>query len=162
MSINRTAKTWGAEELTSTDLNAEVKALWTGLQAAYDTYTPVRRNGVGGSALTIGNGSITGGYMRVGKKVDFYIYMVVGSSTGTGSTIWTFELPVAPADANHVVGAGGLYDTSAGLMHPVIFHGATGSEIKASNYQGTLVQSTGPVLWASGDQIRFAGTYEAA
>lgn len=162
MSINRTPKTWGAEELTSTDLNAEVKALWTGLQAAWDTYTPTRRDGAGGSALTIGNGTITGSYREVGKTVDAVIVMTVGSSTGTGSTVWTFELPVAPASSDKVIGVGSYYDASAGINVPVVVHGVSGSEVEASNYQGTIIQSTGPLTWASGDKIKLRVSYEAS
>lgn len=162
MAINRTAKTWGAEEATSTDMNAEIKALWDGLQAPWDSYTPVRHNGVGGSALTIGNGTITGGHLRQGKTIDFFVLMTVGSSTGTGSTIWTFELPYAPAVADQVGGAGVIYDASAGIHIPITWFGVSGLEVEASRYDGTLIRSNGPITWASGDKIKFWGRYEAS
>lgn len=161
MSIDRTPKTWGAEELTSSDLNAEVKDLWTGLQAAWTSYTPSWTASSVNPA--IGNGSITGGYMRVGKTIDFKIRIAIGSTTTTGTGNYRFSLPVAAAGGlNYPILCVGILRSAAGTR----FHRAgylnDAAEIALVSENGSLVQNDTPTTWADGAIFTIQGRYEAA
>lgn len=160
MSFVHTPKTWATETLTSSDLNAEVKALSEGLQEAWDTYTPVRRNGVGGSSLSVGNGSIAGRYIQIGATVKFQIDLVIGTTTALGSTKWTLELPVTPA--SYASGVGVAYDDTDSARYPFCWDRANLStdEVVMSAYNGNDVDNNTPVVWADDDRLTITGTYE--
>lgn len=167
MSIDRTPKTWGAEELTSSDLNAEVKALWTGLQAAWTSYTPTWTATSVNPA--IGNGTLVGAYMRVGKTIHFRITLTAGSTTTFGTGRWILTLPVATVTGHLWRFVGHQYDVSAastlaawglnagGVDTLDIYTGGT----TAGGYDRSL-QGSVPFAWGDGDRFSVSGTYEAA
>lgn len=167
MSIDRTPKTWGAEELTSSDLNAEVKALWSGLQAAWTSYVPTWTASSVNPA--IGNGTLVGAYMRVGKTVIFRITMTAGSTTTFGTGRWSLTLPVATTSGHLWRFTAHQYDTSAALPLAAWALNA-GSSTTLDLYTGGTtaggydrsLQGAVPFAWATGDRLSVSGTYEAA
>lgn len=160
MSINRTPKTWGSEVLTSTDLNAEVNDLWDGLQAAWDTYTPAWTSN--GSAPSIGNGSISGKYYRVGKTVKAAIEITIGTTTVVGTGFYGFSLPVACARTTYFpVGVGIVADgTTAQYMMTAII--ITSTAVGLINASGARATYQSPFSIASTDKILINVTYEAS
>lgn len=94
MSVNFTPHTWTAEEATSTLMNTEIKDPWAGIQAAWSTYTPTWTAATVNPA--IGDGTITGHYLRVGKTILFEVVITMGSTTTYGTGQWAVSLPVAP------------------------------------------------------------------
>lgn len=161
MGLNTTPATFAFEEsVTAAKLNAEIRDPLTAIQAAWDSYTPAWTGATTNPVLN--NGTLVGRHLRIGKIVHFRISITMGTTTTYGSGAWSLSLPVAPAAILDVVAAGIILDASSGLNIPITLHGATGSTFKASRYDGTQLAHNGPILWATGDAIRFAGTYEAA
>jgi hypothetical protein len=73
-----------ADSSTSTGL------AWTGNWISYTpAWTAVTTNPV------LGNGTLTGGYRRIGGQVDFWINLAAGSTTTYGSGTYLLSLPVS-------------------------------------------------------------------
>lgn len=161
MSINHTPKTWGSELLTSADLNAEVKALWDGLQGAWTSYTPVW--GSSGTAPAKGNGTLTGSYRRVGKTIDYQIALTIGSSTTNGTGLYSFTIPVqAGWSVLTPVGVAVIRNdgSSANATRGVLL--LTDSTIGLLSDDGDRVSATSPFTPDTGDKYLITGRYEAA
>ena len=161
MSINRTAKTWGAELLTSSDLNAEVKNLWTGLQAAWVSYTPTW--GSSGTAPAKNNGTIAGAYYQVGKTVDFHIELTIGSTSTNGTGLYNFSLPVTAAwTALSACGNAIIHndDANANASRTVLLLNST--TVGLISDSGDRVAADSPFTPATGDKYFITGRYEAA
>src|SRR5690242_17937039 len=116
--VNYTPKTWapGPPAVTAADLNAEIKTPWTGVQSAWTSYTPVWTGTT--TNPVIGNGSLNGRYARLGKTLDVFIQITMGSTTTFGSGAWLLTLPTGFA-FQHVTFIGSAFDTSAGGDYPL-------------------------------------------
>ena len=160
MSLNTTPTTFTAGEVvTAAKLNTEVRDAHVGLQAAWTSYTPTL---VG---FTLGNGTMTAKYHRVGKTIEYRVVIVFGS-TSTWTSVFGISLPVTP-HADYVVhaaiGRAAFYDTSVGAA-------SREGGVAMSNGVDTLILATspGPVsntvpfTWANGDHLSVSGSYEAA
>jgi hypothetical protein len=164
MSINTTPRTWAAGEVvTAVELNSEVRDALTGIQAAWGAYTPnwtaVTTN------PTIGNGTLVGAYLQVGKTIHFRITVTFGSTTNIGSGGYFFTLPFAPSSAytyGGPIGTAGCYDSSANAIYPrhALFN--TGSQIHLFDNANNRVNQATPVAWATNDTIQISGVYETA
>lgn len=164
MSINRTPKTWGTEELTSTDLNAEVKALWAGLQAAWTAYTPSWT--ASGTNPSIGNGTIAGSYLQVGKTILVRLNITAGSSTTYGTGNYAVSLPVAANATGRQIIQG---DVAIGSTYRVRGRIEAGASVAQLWTPGTsaggadrTVTPTAPTTFVSGAVLVLQGVYEAA
>lgn len=138
----------------------------------WQTYTP----GWGASTVnpTLGNGTLTGRYFKIGRFVQVQIALNIGSTTNLGTGLYSFTLPLTPKDgfaANDLFGAGGgvalFADVSGG---PDVQGGqAFLWDVGSSNWRvrmidkagGTVSHST-PVAWANGDDINAVLAYETA
>jgi hypothetical protein len=114
--------------------------------------------------LTIGNGTVTARYQQIGKTVNFFWYLVTGSTTSISSDPF-FTLPVASSTPNYnFVGRvfnGTWYDLRgivAGNSNCYLYASSTGSTY------GVLIPATGsiPITIASTNSYQLAGTYEVA
>lgn len=130
---------------------------------AWPSYTPVWT--ASGTAPAIGNGSIVGAYMKIGRRVDFRIVMTTGSTStyGTGNYFWSLPVTANAVFAGVIpVGRAAILDTSAGTrFFRDIDSFGTGIVIGFTEAGATITQ-TAPMTWATGDQIAIAGTYESA
>lgn len=70
------------------DLDARVAAIVAARDAAWTTYTPVLGN------VSLGNGSISGTYRKIGRTVLLDVELLCGSTTSFSGTV-TFSLPTA-------------------------------------------------------------------
>lgn len=137
---------------------------------SWQSWTPTWTN------LTIGNATVTGKYIQIGKTVTFTLSVTLGSST-TVSTSPTFTLPVTaagtstyPSDALGLLPIGHLiiHDASAAVFvgYTAINSATTGLllayDASASILRGTSASSTTPMSWTAGDKILITATYEAA
>lgn len=150
VSGNKVTGTWAA------DLYAIEKALtdpWT-------SYSPTLTN------ITIGNGTIVGSYMQVGKLVSFRWTLTLGSTTVFTGSI-AVSIPVTALDAGWA-GAAFLFDssTAANRMPGVLNGSTTANNVHSGPINGGtgagIVNATSPFTWATGDVIKGSGTYEAA
>jgi hypothetical protein len=129
---------------------------WT---AYTPTWTAVTTN------PTIGNGTLSGAYLKVGKTVHYRITIKFGSTTNVGSGGYFFTLPVAPSAAytyGGPMGMAGCYDVSTNSIFPrhAVFN--TGSQVHLFDASNNRVNNATPVAWATNDTIQISGTYEAA
>lgn len=120
-------------------------------------YAPVR--------LTIGNGTLEGGYRLIGNRCEFWIHLVRGSRTDAGAGAYQFTLPVKPERYRRVTGTGW---TSRGNT-PLIVYGASYETTDKPATVGVLISSSGkqvdqnnPAGWATGDELYIAGSYVVA
>lgn len=121
--------------------------------------------GADGFGPGIGNGVLSGRYVRIGQWVDVAIVLTMGSTTTYGtSSYWTFSLPFAP-----FVGAGAPYQsitfrggamTAAGSVQPSLVAYAIGSTCYVVTASGGLVNPTTPFTWATGATLSIRGSYE--
>lgn len=163
MGLNTTPATWVAgTPLTATQLNVQVRDAFTGLQDVWDIYGPTW--GSSGTPPAIGDGSILGRFMQVGRTIHYSIVLIWGTTTTAGTGQYTFTLPTtARQGIPFAVGIGTSYDTSGTVFRPhhVILTGAAGGfTVGMINDAGSRVGATSPYTWATGDTINLAGTYE--
>jgi hypothetical protein len=138
---------------SNTDLDFAWGGTWT-------TWTPTLGN------ITLGNGTVTARYQKIGKTVNFRFNITFGTTTAvTGGA--HFFLPITPA-----------YDTPCSIVvrdNGVAFYPLTGMVFVSGAYcdivvgtaSGTYVTQTSvnttvPVVLGSTDNIYVSGTYEVA
>lgn len=150
--------TWTAGTLTAANLNTlrdALRAVGDPLGVFAPAWTATTAN------PTLSNGTITGGYSAAGKRIDFTIEVLFGSSTTAGSGAYQLTIPVAGAVANMPVGPA-LIRTSSGQRYTGIAYLHTTSELRVimSATDDQLAHDT--IVWANGDRFTISGTYESA
>lgn len=134
----------------------------------YTAYVPVWA--ASGTAVSLGNGTVAGRYIQIGKHVHFMLKFAVGSTTTFGTGTYTFTLPVS-ADLTFQGGPiGSVYsqDVSAGNFAQSLPILATATTFNLQHIAtwptGTQIiyAPTLPWTWATGDLILAYGIYEAA
>jgi len=171
------AKTWGAEALKSSDLNAQVRDFINGF-GAWSTYTS---SWTGTSTNpAIGSGSIAAAYLQVGKLVLFRVQVTFGSTTTFGTGGMQLTLPVTPAATVQQVANVGVMDrtvgSTGGARHqimgrinpssttmPLYYISSTTGTAQIANVTNTApVTLTNSSAANTGDYITITGSYEAA
>lgn len=90
MSVNTTPATWAAgENPTAAKMNAEIRDFATGVQAGWDTYSPVLSAGSTPASFSRQNGR----YLRLGHLVICSVDLTASATATTGT--WHLSLPVA-------------------------------------------------------------------
>jgi len=167
-------RTWVVGEVvTAALLNQEIRDQFNSFFGAWSTSWTPGWLAEGGAAPTLGNGTIAGRYLKVGRTVDWVLQLNWGSTTapggGGGGENWMFVLPSGPATGfTFRIASFDAFDTSASLHYSgrAIYNTGNGGVVK------TLVSdradATGiwdsllPFTWASGDILYGSGRYEAA
>jgi hypothetical protein len=111
----------------------------------------------------IGNGTITGRYMRDGKTVTATINIVAGSTTTFGSGNWLFTLPFTADTTVSSIGSAQIFDASTGTIYvgAVVNINST-TMVLYSHNTTAAVGAAVPMTWANSDALRLTFTYEAA
>jgi hypothetical protein len=127
-----------------------------------NTYTPTWSSG--GVAPALGNGTIAGTYIKVGKKVQLFITLTMGGTTTYGSSnAWTFTLPFT-ADTAPTTAAGTGYGLDAGTQYyhviPIIAASASTLTLIIPGSGNSVAQTT-PFSWGNTDSLQIAITYIA-
>jgi hypothetical protein len=143
------------DNLTATDLNA--------LAGPWNAYTPT----LGG--WTLGNGTISGAYLRFGALVIFRAEVTIGSSTTITATAPTISLPTGSPGATgaQIVGATcDFVDDSAATRYPGWVRFASGDTTKCQVFNFAsplgLLGTSSPFTWAASDKLRVSGFYETS
>ena len=138
----------------------------TGLKwgGGWTSYTPAW---TASSNPSIGNGSLTGGFRRIGNQIDFWIDLVAGSTTTFGSGSWQLSLPVVISTANFNWGYNcWILDTGTAWFRGYVGDGTNALWTdKFEIYNPTfasLVSSTSPMTWTNGDALRIQGRYRVS
>jgi hypothetical protein len=151
---NAVGTVWGKDDLLSM-----LTAIETAIAPTWTAYTPTWASS--GTQPALGNGTLTGRYLQMGKIVFYDISLIWGSTSTPGTGAWTFSTPVTAA--NTVGQAGSLYILDSGTQH---FTGAiyvTGTTTFSMATTNAANVSTGvPMTWATGDTLRASGFFVAA
>lgn len=140
----------------------------TGMFSAWTSYTP----SVSGTGSALGNGTITGHYIRVGKTVIAKIEFILGSTSTVGSNL-SFSLPVTASTnsatiAKTPIGRVVCNDASANQWAALArLETTTTMRVLLENVAGTFPQmvatsATGPFTWTTSDSANALVTFEAA
>jgi hypothetical protein len=132
---------------------------------ATDTFQFSPTWGNTGTANSLGNGTLNGTYLQIGKLVVYTINLTIGSTTTIGSGAMTLTVPVASP------GLGPQGNTSV-----IMFHSGSGTFYRGNALNSSVtvfvlvdnaspmasVTATNPFTWATGDTIQVTGIYFAA
>jgi hypothetical protein len=166
-------RTWTVGEVaTAAMFNTEIRDQLNSFFGAWSTWTPTWL-AEGGAAPTLGNGTLTGRYLKIGRTVDWVIQLNWGSGTvaggGGASENWMFGLPALPATGfTYRIASADAFDNSASLHYSAraIYNTGNGGVVKT--FVSDRADSTGiwdsvlPFTWAAGDILYASGRYEAA
>lgn len=128
----------------------------------WQAYTPTWTQT--GASPAIGNGTITGAYIKIGHTVLGRIEIVFGSSTnfGTGTNPWIFSLPLTPTTPATSLRSIGTW---SGLPSTTFFAGA--AYMNTAGGMGLIVSSsslsvetTNPATWTSSGNLQISFQYE--
>lgn len=132
---------------------------------AWSTYSPTWT--AASTNPAIGNGTIAGRYVQVGKTVHFRVVITMGSTTTYGTGQWSVTLPVASvaAGVQDLIGEAFI----GGGVYPLRGRIATGTSTVLLYCDPTTaggflrsVTATTPGTWINATVLVIQGTYEAA
>lgn len=136
---------------------------------AWKAWTPIWT--ASGTTPSIGNGTLTGAYMQMGKTVFFRIKFVGGSSTNWGTGNYFITLPVAgysgigANDGFTLTGYAEDAGVAAYSVNAARMFDSSRFYVLISRPQDTVFNpwaATGPFNWSTGDYWSATGFYEAA
>lgn len=163
-----TPRTWTAGEVVTAGLlNANLRDPLVALSGAWNSYTPTWGLGI----TSIGNGTLDGRYIQVGKLVMFRVHLVGGSTTSWGSSggsdPFEFGLPVAAAAPYLDTRFSGTTYNTIGFRDVVAVLSDADTvrlycEPTTAGNALRAVNTTTPDTFAAGHRIAFGGAYEAA
>lgn len=112
---------------------------------------------------SIGNGTLVGRYVKIGKTVICSISLTMGSTTTYGSGNWSLSLPCAVKNSYSLgqwasYGAGAVYHTGHSFLYPNMSDIVSFVQNAGVNY----LNATTPHTWATGSELHFFATYETA
>ncbi|MFJ9318241.1 hypothetical protein [Streptomyces globisporus] len=158
-------RTWGAgETVTAALLNQEIRDQFGSMFDAWTPYTPTWSGAT--TNPVIGNGTLVGRHMKIGRSCKLRIEMLAGSTTTYGSGGWSLSLPFAAAAGGAQIGIAhthqsqriqGAFTIAPGASVGLAFFPTTGAPALLS-----WVSSTVPVTWASGGRLSIYVEYETA
>lgn len=130
-------------------------------------YTPTWTSS--GTAPSIGNGTLTGKFAITGKKYDFRVSLIAGSTTTVGTGNYSFTLPSTPSVTiqDYPIGictgvdAGSIYMGTISYESSGKFWGLFHSTTVAGQAAGRI-GAAAPFAFGNTDQYYFIGSYEAA
>lgn len=159
-------RTWIVGEVVSAaTMNQEIRDQFNSMFAAWTAYTPTWTST--STAPAIGNGTLTGRYMKIGRTVIVEINLIAGGTTTFGTGNYSFSLPVQSAASGiALVGAAQLLG-GARWSGTLIISSAANTvspfmPVSSTDTRCDFVTNTRPETLASNAQIRLLAVYEAA
>lgn len=149
-----------------------------GFLTAWQSWTPTWSSS--GSAPALGNGTIAGSYIQIGKTVKAQLKLTVGSTSTIGTGNYFFTLPVTSialsgsSSTYNIIGTGTFIDNSSGWQYPLLprlgdtthVGFCTPQTFSGANPVYTLLVDSGSVIGsstvASADIITLDFIYQAA
>lgn len=163
MSLNTTPRTWvTAETVTAAEMNTETRDGFTGIQAAWTSYTPTL------TGITLGNGTLSFAWSRVGKTIQVRGAFNAGSTTTYSATTLAFSLPVAALASYATVGrtavGAAFIDPTSGTRWPGSAYINTSGTLSfiAGSAANALVTNLVPGTFSTSSTLSFTAEYEAA
>ena len=147
------------------DMEAAMEAVQSSL-LTWTSYTPT----LGG--FTLGNGTWSAAYAKVGKVCTFRAVLTFGTTTAAATAFPTITLPATAAAATNVPMLVTFVDSSTSAYYmgaarqsstTVVTIGIPGpAGVIGPSILHTTCTTTTPFTWATGDQIIVTGTYQLA
>lgn len=139
----------------------DLRLAWAAWTAFTPTWTAETTNPV------IGNGTLAGAYLLMGKTLFVNIYVKAGSTTTFGAGEWRFALPasLAATTTRRQVLHGMAQDASTANRVPLsgrLSDSGTLVDRIGSGSGSTGVTSTVPFTWATDDLLSLEGVIEVA
>lgn len=135
------------------------------LGGAWQSWTPTWTN------LTVGNGTLSCAYTRIGNTIIARVSLVFGSTTSISGSAVAFTFPVTPSSsygANHFMGTVRLQDANGADAPGSLALTASGEvlvtrgDATGSSLLDADLSSTTPFTWTTSDAIKGTFIYEAA
>ena len=148
----------GANDLLLTAASGEATGLkYTG---AWTSFTPTWTN------FTPGNASVTARYCKIGKVVDVFLQVTLGTTSAITGAVSITNLPTA-SNSSMMEIRGYITDAGvAGYVGGLEIYGATGyisCFLSNSTYVGAaVVNTTTPFVWGNADSFTIQARYEVA
>ena len=152
------------DTLLAADSTAAAGVAWKASSTLYAwaAYTPTI---TGNTAFTLGNGTLNGRYVQIGKTVTATVNLVLGTTTVLPTSFTFVSLPVTAANT-YAVGATHYEDSPAGTNYEnncILSNTTTVLPFApTAGASSGFLSATSPFVFGSGDLIRFSITYEAA
>lgn len=150
----------GADYAILQSLASEATGLkWAG---KLTSYTPTWGT-ISGTAPSLGNGTLTGNYVRSGDFVFFSIKLLWGSTTTSGTGAFSFTLPFSmTTQQNGITGTASALDAGVAWYRgyaPNNIEGGYTDKFVMIKDDGTPITGTGPFTFATNDIIYVTGAY---
>ncbi len=149
----------GADDLLLTAASGEATGLkYTG---GWTAFTPTFSN------LTVGNGTLSARYCKIGKLLTVFVGFKMGSTSVMGNTP-SFVLPILPSvNVSNFQFTGEILDPGVSDYLGCLAIDGTNAFIQvlatnAAYGTPTVVTSTVPMTWATNDGFQFVFSYEVA
>jgi hypothetical protein len=113
---------------------------------------------------SLGDGTLTGKFVRAGRAVTDSFSLVIGSTTTTGTGEYAFTLSHTPKSSAKHCGSAVILDAGTVLYIANIRSRSDGTKRANgfTNNAGTGLQQNSPMVWANGDTLDATITYPAA
>jgi hypothetical protein len=148
------------------DLKRQLGALrsFGAIKTGMTVYTPTWTASVSNPA--IGDGSLSGRYIRRGKLCLLRMQMIAGASTTFGSGNWSFSIPFQVAAGGFYMGIARLYDNGA-AYYTKYMPRLSGDETALLSFfsdGSTIITLTAayPFTWTANDSLFIQIEYEVA
>lgn len=134
-----------------------------GKLGAWTTYTPTWA--ASGTAPAIGNGTLSGRYIRLfGRTFATQVLMVAGSTTTFGTGIWSFTTPSSLTVASvypYGVGFAGQAANWAVTVQATDTTFVPYVSTSSTDTRLTVATATAPTAWSTGHFLTFTITWES-
>jgi len=152
-------------------LEREVERLqkWERPAYVWQSYTPTWTAAT--TNPSIGNGTLTGRYVVIGKLCTYVLGLVTSTTTTYGSGDWAFSLPINAVNTAGINFYGVAHIRKAGTANyeriaqiaPYLSTSVINLFIDPTQgSNSTKISATVPFTWGNGDSIGFEITYEVA
>ena len=150
--------TWVAGQMTSYNLNTQVRDNLNAIGGVWPTYTPTWTAST--TAPALGNGTWAAAAALAGKTIIGTATLTMGSTTTFGAGSWEFGLP-APATGGSRTNLGSAW-VQIGTTHYVGVARLWTSTTCRVVLHGTGDLTTALGTWAAGDSVSINFTYQGA
>ncbi|MFS8200470.1 hypothetical protein ACLVWQ_17510 (plasmid) [Streptomyces sp. CWNU-52B] len=167
-----TPRTWAVGEVVpAATMNTEIRDQFNSFFGAWTAYTPTWTTVT--TPPSLGNGTLVGQYMKIGRTCHVVIMLTIGSTTTAGTGGWRFALPATAAtiasgspgvlnwsystsaSSNFMIGASPLpngANTSDNIWMP--------NQVTAGDWN--VMNESSPMVPAATYVLRGWGTYQTA
>lgn len=125
----------------------------------FQTYTPSWTSS--GTAPVLGNGTLTGRFVKRGSMVTASFRLIAGSTTTFGTGTYFFSLPFIPSTSLPQMGTALISDTGTAFFVGAVQTMSDGTaRCQVTAHSATAqIGPTSPMTWANTDELRCTITY---